>query len=120
MTKKSKSAKPASQSATQKPSEDGVTYSNVPDSDGGMYHVSEVIKVTLPAGTYDHKIECWNSGNSQNAWAIDSMLIDEEMLYLEDEEADAMYLQLKQRSVRRRNMEEKENRLNSAMNQDDA
>jgi hypothetical protein len=30
--------------------------------------------------------------NSKNAsWAIDSMLIDEEMLYLEDEEADKMY-----------------------------
>lgn len=43
------------------------------------------------------------------------MLIDEEMLYLEDEEADKMYLELKQRSQRRRNMEEKENRLNIAM-----
>ena len=43
------------------------------------------------------------------------MLIDEEMLYLEDEEADKMYLELKQRSFRRRNMEEKENRLNIAM-----
>ena len=43
------------------------------------------------------------------------MLIDEEMLYLEDEEADKMYLQLKQRSTARRNMEEKENRLNMAM-----
>jgi hypothetical protein len=43
------------------------------------------------------------------------MLIDEEMLYLEDEEADKMYQELKQRSVRRRNMEEKENRLNIAM-----
>lgn len=43
------------------------------------------------------------------------MLIDEEMLYLEDEEADKMYQDLKTRSVRRRNMEEKENRLNIAM-----
>lgn len=95
MAKKTKSnAKPTPQSAAQKPTnEDGVTYSNVPDSDGGLYHVSEVIKVILSAGVYDHKIECLNSGNSQNgAWAIDSMLIDEEMMYLEDEEADAMYL----------------------------
>ena len=64
------------------------------------------------------KLEYLDSGNSKNAsiaWAIDSMLIDEEMLYLEDEEADRMYLELKQRSTRRRNMEEKENRLNNAM-----
>jgi hypothetical protein len=47
------------------------------------------------------------------------MLIDEEMLYLEDEEADKMYQELKQRSVRRRNMEEKENRLNIAMSNDE-
>lgn len=65
MIKKTKNAKPTPQSATQKPiNEDGVTYSNVPDSDGGMYHVSEVIKVILSAGTYDHKIEYLNSGNS--------------------------------------------------------
>lgn len=44
------------------------------------------------------------------------MLIDEEMLYLEDEEEmDKIYHELKERSVRRRNMEEKENRLNQAM-----
>ena len=47
------------------------------------------------------------------------MLIDEEMLYLEDEEADKLYLELKERSVRRRNMEEKENRLNIAMSNDE-
>ncbi len=56
-----------------------------------------------------------SSGKSNSSWAIDGMLIDEEMLYLEDEEADKMYLQLKQRSTARRNMEEKENRLNMAM-----
>lgn len=39
------------------------------------------------------------------------MLIDEELLYLEDEEADKRYQELKARSFRRRNMEEKENRL---------
>ncbi len=56
-----------------------------------------------------------NSNLKSSGWAIDSMLIDEEMLYLEDEEADKMYQELKTRSVRRRNMEEKENRLNIAM-----
>ena len=73
-----------------------------------MYHVSEVTKVLLPPGkTYDLRLEFLdNSSNSKSAWAIDSMLIDEDMLYLEDEEADKMYQDLKQRSVRRRNMEE--------------
>jgi hypothetical protein len=32
-----------------------------------------------------------NSASKNTSWAIDSMLIDEEMLYLEDEEADRMY-----------------------------
>jgi hypothetical protein len=96
-----------------------VTYDNVPDNEGGTYHVSEVIKIQIPNGrSYDMKIEFLDSSSSKNAsiaWAIDSMLIDEEMLYLEDEEADKMYQELKQRSFRRRNMEEKENRLNIAM-----
>lgn len=77
----------------------------------------------LPNGGkgFDLKIEYLDSANSKTSnWgAIDSMLIDEEMLYLEDEEADRMYQELKQRSVRRRNMEEKENRLNIAMSNDE-
>ena len=58
-----------------------------------MYHVSEVTKVQLPAGKkYDLRLEFLdNSSNSKSAWTIDSMLIDEDMLYLEDEEADKMY-----------------------------
>lgn len=103
--------------------EEGVTYDNVPDSEGGKYHVIEVTKVQLPGPTsskkYDLKIEFLDNSSSSKsssvAWAIDSMLIDEDMLYLEDEEADKMYQELKQRSFRRRNMEEKENRLNIAM-----
>lgn len=63
-----------------------------------MYHVSEVIKIQLPATKqhFDIRLESLDyggsKGNSSNSsWAIDSMLIDEEMLYLEDEEADRMY-----------------------------
>lgn len=99
--------------------EESVTYENVPDSEGGTYHVIEVTKVQLPLQkSFDIKIEFLDNSSSKNAsiaWAIDSMLIDEDMLYLEDEEADRMYQELKQRSLRRRNMEEKENRLNIAM-----
>lgn len=75
----------------------------------------------MPVGKqFDLKVEYLghsgsSSKNTSIAWAIDSMLIDEDMLYLEDEEADKMYQQLKQRSTSRRNMEEKENRLNIAM-----
>lgn len=50
---------------------------------------------------------------------MDSMLIDEELLYAEDEEADRIYQELKTRSFRRRNMEEKENRLSNAMKAND-
>ena len=60
--------------------------------------------------------------SSASSWAIDGMLIDEELLYAEDQEADRIYQELKARSFRRRNMEEKENRLRISMkeeNQDD-
>lgn len=43
------------------------------------------------------------------------MLIDEEFLYLEDEEADRVYKELKQRQFRRRNMEESEQRLQNRL-----
>jgi uncharacterized pyridoxamine 5'-phosphate oxidase family protein len=77
----------------------------------------EVINVGLPSSRQNEvKGEYLDNSNSKNtSRAIDSMLIDEEMLYLEDEEADRMYQELKQRSVFRRNLEEKENRLNIAM-----
>jgi hypothetical protein len=53
-----------------------------------------------------------------SSWAgLDSMLIDEEFLYLEDEEADKIYAQLKARQFRRKNMEETEMRLNLRMSQ---
>jgi hypothetical protein len=52
----------------------------------------------------------------QSSWAgLDSMLIDEDFLYLEDEEADKIYKQLKQRQFRRRNMEETELRFQMRM-----
>lgn len=46
------------------------------------------------------------------------MIIDEELLYAEDEEADRIYQDLKTRSFRRRNLEEKENRLSMSMKQE--
>ncbi len=46
------------------------------------------------------------------------MLIDEELLYAEDAEADRIYQDLKARSFRRRNMEEKEHRLSMSMIKD--
>lgn len=62
-------------------------------------------------------VESSNVKNSQS-WGIDGLLIDEEMLYLEDKEADRVYQELKTRSTRRRKMEESENRLTNAMNVD--
>ena len=43
------------------------------------------------------------------------MLIDDDFLYLEDEEADRVYKELKQRQFRRRNMEESEQRLQNRL-----
>lgn len=51
-------------------------------------------------------------------WAMEGLLIDEELLYAEDAEADRIYQELKARSFRRRKMEESENRLSNAMMND--
>jgi hypothetical protein len=83
--------------------------------------VSEVVKIIIPQNRqYDLKIEYLdnNNKNSTSMWAIDGMLIDEELLYAEDEEADRIYQELKARSFRRRKMEESENRLSNAMMHD--
>ena len=83
------------------------------------YDVTEVVKVGFPASGpkgFDMKVELLDdSQSSSSMWALDGMMIDEELLYAEDEEADRIYQDLKARSFRRRNMEEKENRLSISM-----
>ena len=59
----------------------------------------------------DFKIEHYDDvlkeNSNQQAWAgLDSKLIDEEFLYLEDEEADRIYKQLLRRFTRLQNQEE--------------
>lgn len=57
--------------------------------------------------------------NARPSWGIDAMLIDEEMLYLDEAEADRVYQELKARSDRRRQMEQRQNRLSSQMSLDE-
>ena len=46
----------------------------------------------------EHFDDLIQDSSLQSSWAgLDSFLIDEEFLYLEDEEADKIYAQLKQR-----------------------
>ena len=73
-----------------------------------------------PKKTYDLQIEYLdnNSKTSSQMWAMEGLLIDEELLYAEDAEADRIYQELKARSFRRRKMEESENRLSNAMMND--
>jgi hypothetical protein len=52
-------------------------------------------------------------------WGIDPMLIDEELLYLEDKDADRVYAELKEKSERRRQMEFRQNRLSKQMSLDE-
>ena len=60
----------------------------------------------------EHFDDMLQDNSIQTSWAgLDSILIDEDFLYLEDEEADRVYKELKQRQFRRRNMEESEQRL---------
>ena len=75
----------------------------------------------MPQGQkYDLKIEHFDDmlqdNSFQSSWAgLDSFLIDEEFLYLEDKEADRIYKELQQRQLRRRNMEETELRFTQRM-----
>jgi hypothetical protein len=60
------------------------------------YDVTEVYKVSLnpsnPKQAYNLEIQFLDeSATSSSMWAIDGMLIDEELLYAEDEEADRIY-----------------------------
>jgi hypothetical protein len=57
--------------------------------------------------------------NARPSWGIDAKLIDEEMLYLDDAEADRVYHELKEKSDRRRQMEHRQNRLSSQMSLDE-
>jgi len=68
-----------------------------------QYNKTETIFIKLPGGVdYDLKIEHFDDmlsdSSVQTSWAgLDSILIDEEFLHLQDEEADRIYLELKQR-----------------------
>jgi len=42
-----------------------------------------------------------DEGMSNSIWALDSLLIDEEMLYAEAEEADRIYQELKNKVIQR-------------------
>ena len=87
----------------------------------GDYEESEYLYIKLgTAKKYDLKIEHFDDmildNSFQSGWAgLDSTLIDEDFLYLEDEEADKIYAQLKARQFRRRNIEETEMRFQARM-----
>lgn len=92
--------------------------------DPTQYEETETLFVKYPADrpskAFDLKLEHFDDvlldNSDQSTWAgLDSFLIDEEFLYLADEEADRIYHQLKQRQLRRKNLEETERRLNSRM-----
>lgn len=84
------------------------------------YDITEVLKISLPnTKLFDVSIKFLDDTQSSSSiWAIDGMLIDEELLYAEDEDADRIYQELKQRSFRRRTMEEKENKLTMQMKEE--
>ena len=68
-----------------------------------QYEQTETYFIKIQGGKqYDMKIEHFDDliqdNSLQSSWAgLDSFLIDEEFLYLEDAEADKIYAQLKQR-----------------------
>ena len=92
------------------------------NADQGQYDVYEIMKVQATGAAankeFDMRVQ-YQADGSSSSWAIDGMLIDEEMLYLEDEEADKVYQELKARSLRRQNMELQEHRLSISMNREE-
>jgi hypothetical protein len=87
-----------------------------------QYQQFEVTKVSLPSeGKLKVPIAMGvlDSSNSSRP-QIDAMLIDEELLYLDEAEADRVYLALKEKSQRRRKQEARENRLSNQMMIDDS
>lgn len=81
--------------------------SSAQTDDNEQYDQSEYLYIKLGQGKqYDLKVEHFDDmiQTNQSSWAgLDSTLIDEEFLYMEDEEADKIYAQLKARQFRRRN-----------------
>ena len=90
-------------------------------TDGEQYDQSEFLYIKLKDNIdYDLKIEHFDDliqdNSFQSSWAgLDSTLIDEDFLYLEDDEADKIYSQLKARQFRRKNIEETEQRFQAKM-----
>ena len=74
-----------------------ISNSNTPSADDDQYEKSEYYYIKLGQGKeYDLKVEHFDDmiqdNSFQSSWAgLDSTLIDEEFLYLEDEEADQIY-----------------------------
>ena len=93
----------------------------ISSGDDDQYDKSEYLYIKLGQGKqYDLKVEHFDDmiqdNSFQSSWAgLDSTLIDEEFLYLEDEEADQIYSQLKARQTRRKNIEETEMRFQARM-----
>ena len=85
-------------------------------SEEGIFKLYEVF-TTHPerCTTVEADFQILESRTDRPSWGIDAMLIDEELLYLEDDEADRMYQALKEKSNLRRNMEARENRLSTKM-----
>lgn len=74
-----------------------ISSTNTPSADDDQYDKSEYYYIKLGQGKeYDLKVEHFDDmiqdNSFQSSWAgLDSTLIDEEFLYLEDEEADQIY-----------------------------
>ncbi len=89
------------------------------DQSDDKFYTTEVLTFKLPEKKhFEMKVELLSDGqSSNNIWALDSMLIDEELLYAEDEEADKIYQDLKARTFRRRHLEEEESKLSQQMSE---
>lgn len=104
--------------------DDGLDFrkSNTIDTDtkGKDFEQFEIFKFQLPDKTQPVIItKVLENRNARPSWGIDAMLIDEEMLYLDEAEADRVYQELKAKSNRRREMEQRQNRLSSQMSLDE-
>ena len=96
------------------------TPEDLKSEDAKKYDWTQVYSFSLPAGShYARVVESIDDPESMsNFWDLDDRLIDVDMLVADPVEADRIYLELKERAIRRKRLDAKEKRLSQVMNED--
>ena len=99
----------------------GFTPEDLSSEEAKKYFWSQVFTFEFPADKqYDCVIENEDEFDTEGGhYELDDRLIDSDMLMAEPEEADRIYIQLKERAMRRAAIAAKERRLRKVIDEDD-